>query len=476
MVLSSRDGFPYPELQEHIERLDQTHVLKWWHDLSEDSRSRLLHQLKGIDWSFLEDMMALSSGGEPKATDSDTIEPVKAIVIPETSEEKRRVQEARERGEAFISHGKVAAFLVAGGQGTRLGFDGPKGAFPIGPVTGKSLFALHAEKIRAESNYYGVNIPWYIMTSETNDRNTRQFFAENGYFGFAKDDIFFFSQRMLPALDRHGKIILDAKDHIFMSPNGHGGSLLALKESGALDHMKQRGIELISYFQVDNVLIKIIDPVFIGYHRQRSAEMSSKMVAKRDPDERVGVFGRIDGKLKVIEYSELPDNLKNRRTAEGELVFGGGSIAIHLINVDFVNSIAGEEFKLPFYRAIKKIPYIDSHGRAVQPEQPNGFKFESFVFDALTLTSRSVIMEVIREDEFSPVKNSSGADSPETARKALSTVAAGWLEAAGYSVKRDEHGQSVPNLEISPLYARNQESLLARSEGIEVRDGLYLGP
>ena len=464
-------------LVEKVVQEGQGHVFRFWEGLSDESRERLLAQLRNIDFEILNQLQNKMLGSTDKKKVRDVLEPVEVIPIPETAVQRSEAEKAKMIGEEFIRSGKVAAFLVAGGQGTRLGFDGPKGAFPVGPVTGKSLFQMHAEKILAAGQTYGVNIPWLIMTSETNDGATQQFFRETDFFGFKEEDIFFFTQRMIPALDEKGELILDGQDHIFMNPNGHGGSLLALDESGTLDVMKHRGVEILSYFQVDNALIKIIDPIFIGYHVQGGAEMSSKMVKKRDQWEKVGVFGKLDGKLKVIEYSDLSEEDMAAQNPDGSLKYGAGSIAIHLINSDFVKKEVRDGFKLPYHIAHKKIPYLDEKGELISPERPNSYKFETFIFDALSDTTHSVVMGIVREEEFSPLKNSSGSASAETVRRDLCNHFGRWLESAETEVPRDENGDVDELIEISPLYAMDRDMFVKKiPRGFRFHGALYLGP
>lgn len=464
-------------LVEEVVREGQEHVFRWWDDLSGSQQDSLLNQLRDIDFTLLKELRKRCVESSHQNAIREVLEPVEVVPIPWSMEQRRAAEAAEEVGEEWIRCGKVAVFLVAGGQGTRLGFDGPKGMFPIGPVTGKSLFQLHAEKILAASRDYGVAIPWYLMTSETTDEETKKFFQRHRFFGLDEEDVFFLKQRMIPALDEKGRLILDRKDHIFTSPNGHGGSLLALMESGAFGDMKRRGVEVLSYFQVDNVLINLMDPVFIGYHVRAGAEMSSKMVRKRDPGEKVGIFGRAGGILKVIEYSDMSKADMEARNPDGSLKYDAGSIAIHLMNADFVDDEVRGGFKLPYHVAHKKIPYLDENGERIFPERPNGYKFETFIFDALGHTIRSVIMEIVREEEFSPVKNREGEDSPETARRDLTNLFSGWLESAGVSVPRKEDGNVDGLIEISPLFARNKESFLKNApKNLSLKGSLYIGP
>jgi len=465
------------KIVERVYREGQGHIFRWWKELSEESRNRLLDQLRSIDFDLLNRLKKKCDEFKREEKRACEMEPVDVIRVPETEEERRREHEARTIGEKKICEGGVCAFLVAGGQATRLGFSGPKGCFPIGPVTGKSLFQIYAEKIMAASKRYNIQIPWYIMTSETNDRETREFFIKNNFFGFDREDIFFVKQRMIAAIDENGKLILDKKDHIFVSPNGHGGSLLALYENGALEDIKKRGIEIISYFQVDNVLINIIDPVFIGYHLMEKSEMSSKMVRKKSPYEKVGVFGRVNGRVRVIEYSEIGEKDMNARNRDGSLKYSAGSIAIHLLNVDFVERQVNSGLNLPYHVAYKKIPYLDESGNLIVPERPNGYKFEMFIFDILSDAKNPVIMEIERDREFGPVKNKEGENSPETARRKMCNLFGSWLEEAGVDVSRDEDGNVVGEIEISPLYASSSDELRMKlPRDFIFKTPLYLGP
>ena len=335
----------------------------------------------------------------------------------------------------------MAAFLVAGGQGTRLGFDGPKGAYEIGPVTRRTLFQLHAEKIAALSRRAGKTVPWYIMTSESNHNATVAYFREHAFHGLREDSVRFFRQDMLPAVDRAGKFLLETKSRVFTSPNGHGGSLKALRDSGALADMKERGIDVIFYFQVDNPLVEICDPVFLGRHLEARADMSSKVVRKSSWKEKVGVMGLLGGKLAVIEYSDLPEAAARAVLPDGSLEYWAGSIAIHVLSADFVDRLTRGGFHLPYHRAEKAIPHVDASGREVKPSEKNGIKFETFVFNALAEARNSVTMEVLREEEFSPVKNAEGEDSPATSRRDLTALYLRWLEENGASIERDQGGR-----------------------------------
>ncbi len=363
-------------------------------------------------------------------------------------------------GQVLIREGKVAAFTVAGGQGTRLGWNGPKGSYPATVVTGKPLFRCFAEQILASQRKYGVAIPWYIMTSPVNDADTRAFFQDNNYFGLSHNDVYMFPQGMMPAMDAEtGKILLAEKHLPAMAPDGHGGSIKALRSSGAIEDMIARGIEHISYFQVDNPLVNAVDPLFIGLHAEApdsSGEMSSKMVAKAYPEEKVGVFCRADSKTVVIEYSDLPEELANERSDSGGLSYVAGSIAIHIMSVGFVERLTADEhhFAIPYHRAVKKAPYIDIEtGGLIEPMAPNGVKLETFVFDALALAESSIVYETDRVQEFAPIKNAEGVDSVITSHQLQTERAARWLEANGVRIPRDADGKVEAKIEISPLTA-----------------------
>jgi UDP-N-acetylglucosamine/UDP-N-acetylgalactosamine diphosphorylase len=317
------------------------------------------------------------------------------------------------------------------------------------------------------------------MTSPLNNAATKEIFEKNDYFGLGRENIFIFQQGTLPNFDFDGKILMADKDTIATSPDGHGGSLKALYKSGAIADMRKRGVETISYFQVDNPLVRLIDPLFIGLHAMDDAGMSSKALIKADPLEKVGNFCLVDGKVTVIEYSDLPDEAAYRKNEDGSLAFELGSIAIHLISVSFVEKLnEGGGFALPIHRAVKKIPHIDENGKPVQPEKPNGVKLETFVFDALPLADCSIILETLREEEFAPVKNATGTDSPDVTRRMMIERAAAWLEAARVKVPRTPDGTPDCVLEIAPRFALTPEDLKAKLDRIppiQPGDEVYLG-
>lgn len=462
------------EIRNRAEQAGQGHLFAWWSELERAEQASLLEQVDAIEFPLLESLVQELVLQPPKE-EAVTLEPAPIIPIPETEAETKAMDMAREHGEARLREGKVAALVVAGGQGTRLGFDGPKGAFPIGPVSSKTLFAFFAEKLLAAERRYGPAIPWYIMTSPANDRDTRAFFEKNKFLGLSPDQVHFFVQGTMPAVDPQGKILLASKHEIARSPDGHGGTLRALESRGALERMEAQGIQEISYFQVDNVLVRVPDPVFLGYHAQARAEMSSKVVRKAHPEEKVGVIGMRGGNLGVIEYSDLGQEDMTARGPDGELKYWAGNIAIHMIRVSFLRRLQREGIRLPFHRAIKKVPFVDTEGTRIEPDSPNGIKFESFIFDALQHAVRAVSQEVNRKEEFSPVKNATGVSSPETAQSALMELHASWLEAAGVKVPRDAQGSLATKLEISPLYALDREEAIRKiPRDLTITDELLL--
>lgn len=440
--------------RDRAEAAGQGHLFRFWDELSADQRAVLLDQIEAVDFALMRELAALFESA-PEA--SAAFEPPDLFPRLRDASLELRAADARRAGAEALASGKVGYLLVAGGQASRLGYDGPKGCFPVGPVSGRSLFEMHARRLRAASQRYGRGGPWYVMTSPANDADTREFFAEHDHFGLDPGTVHFFSQAMLPALDTEGRIMMSAKHELFLAPNGHGGVLAAFADSGLLADARESGIEQISYFQVDNPLVRPADDLFLGLHVRARAGMSSKVVAKRDEHEKVGVLGLTDGKLGCIEYSDLPDDLRSARDERGELIFGAGNIAVHALSIEFLNEVCGDGLKLPWHLARKSMTVLGHDGSQVTRE---GGKFETFVFDALGLASNSVTLEVARAEEFSPVKNSAGSDSPESARRDLCRLWSGWAAAAGLSIPSSSSDEP-PLVEIDPLVAETLPEFLA---------------
>ena len=434
----------------------QEHLAVALGTLEEAAAARLRRQIAGLDLGLVDRLRALVVA-PPADAAPPALAPPELFPLRRGPGEQRAAEEATRHGEKLLAAGKAGFVLVAGGQASRLGYDGPKGAFPVGPLSGRTLFACHARRLLALARRHGVATPWYVMTSAANHAATRSFFESHAWFGLDEKDVFFFEQEMLPALDEEGRMLRAAPDALFMAPNGHGGCLSGLRASGALADMRARGLEQLSYFQVDNPLARPADPLFLGLHAARGADMSSKVVEKRDADEKVGVIGFVDGRLGCIEYSDLPAELREAREPSGALAFRAGNIAIHVLSVDFLERVTEGALVLPWHVARKKMRVWGPGGE----EERVGFKFETFVFDALAHAERSVTLEVARELEFSPVKNASGEDSPDTARRALCRLHAAWVRAAGLPLPAPDEGGVHP-VEIDPLLAESEEEFAAR--------------
>jgi UDP-N-acetylglucosamine/UDP-N-acetylgalactosamine diphosphorylase len=457
----------HKSLHKHLEQHGQQHVLAWWEHLSEGQRRELDEQVRALDLPALRKLFE-QRGHTYAVPPPERIAPVP--VVPHDSPDNA---DARRRGEDTLRAGEVAVLLVAGGQGSRLGFEHPKGMFPVGPVSGKSLFQMHAETVLATQRRYGRPVPFLVMTSPATDAETRDFFSGQDYFGLPREEVHFFRQGTMPALDlATGKLLLEERHRLFLSPDGHGGTLTALADSGLLDRLAARGVRHVYYFQVDNPLVKIAEPTFLGHHLMRRSEASSKIVAKRSPQEKVGVFAQVDGRCTLIEYSDLPADLGKQTDEGGRLRLWAGNPAIHLFDMAFLERVTRGADRIPFHVAKKKVPHIDHRGEPVQPEHENALKFERFIFDVLPLAERWVLVETPRREEFAPLKNATEADSPETVRQALCDLAADWLERAGVAVPRDAEGHATQLLEVSPLLALDAEEFRAKFKG----GGKILGP
>lgn len=468
-------------LIDKFQQAGQGQVFAFFGQLSPDAQKSLLAEAAEID---LQEIARLSrtllAPGATSGVDLAGLAPAPYERRPEHGGDAAAWAKAKAAGEAALRAGRVAAFTVAGGQGTRLGYDGPKGTFRVTPVRQKPLFQVFAEKILAAGRRYGRPLHWFIMTSHANHAATEAFFAENAWFGLDRSRVHFFRQGRMPAVDFAGKILLETPGSIALSPDGHGGSLRALERSGALDLMQREGVDTLSYFQIDNPLVRCIDPAFIGWHVLGRSGMSSKMVPKAYPEEKVGVFCVQGGKTVVVEYSDLPMALQREVNASGRLRFLAGSIAIHVLDREFVRKMAagGDGVTMPFHRADKKIPTVDAAGAPVKPAKPNGVKFEMFVFDALPFAPNPVVIETLRADDFSPVKNAEGLDSPKTCRDDQLRQFTRWLKANGAAVSADATGLPTVAFEVSPLFGYDEDSFAdawrTRSPAPVVSEGLYL--
>jgi UDP-N-acetylglucosamine/UDP-N-acetylgalactosamine diphosphorylase len=411
---------PDDAVRERFAAAGQGHVFRFLDRLDRTGRMRLFRSARSVDL----DAVCRLAAGQGLAEPSGKPEPLGPEVRRRTALEADRALKARaeEAGRDLLARGKVACLTVAGGQGTRLGFAGPKGCFPIGPGE-RTLFDVHAAAVAAASRACGRPIPWVLLVSPSTEEETRAFIRRRGLPGVDPSSVRIVCQGTLPALDDDGRLILEDVDRVALAPDGHGGCLKALRLSGTLAWLVNLGIEELSYFQVDNPLAPPADPLFLGLHRTAKAQMSVKVFPKADPAEKVGVVVRLEGKTGVIEYSELGPELAAERDSGGGLAYWAANMAAHALALPFAAAVAFRG--LPVHRVRKKVPFVDASGKRIEPAAPNAWKHETFVFDALVHASSVAVVEVDRAAEFAPVKNASGVDSPETAR-ALLKAAGRW--------------------------------------------------
>ncbi len=452
-----------PELLHRLTQHHQAHLVRGWDALTAAQRSELVSQLSGIDFTELEALYQRKDEPHSVLPPREKIAPIPVANAAASPVERAIGEEALRRGEA-------AALLVAGGQGSRLGFEKPKGMFPIGPVSNATLFQIHAEKVLALSRRFGKPIPLVVMTSPATHADTEAFFREHRFFGLAESDVSFFQQGTMPALDlATGKLLLEAPGKLFLSPNGHGGTITALAETGLLPDIKARGVQHVFYFQVDNPLVKICDPGFLGRHIAANSEASSKVVFKEQAEEKVGVLAVVAGKCGIIEYSDLPAAMAAEREPDGTLRFRAGSPAIHIFSVPFLERVTARDSGLSFHVAKKKVDYFDpASGRTVIADTENALKFEKFVFDALPMAERWLAVATPRAEEFAPLKNATGSDTPDDVKRAIVALHAGWLKQTGI----DANGHAV---EVSPLFALDAEELKGKIQaGLKVTQPMSL--
>jgi len=445
-----------------LEEHGQPHILDHVRRLSTEKRENFCRRVAGLNLPLAFQLYQEFSRPKDSRADTSGIEPASIIPISKTPAEVQDRKKAIHLGESLIRGNQVAVLIVAGGQGSRLGFPGPKGFLPISPVMKKPLFQLFAESVQALSARYRATIPLLVMTSQENREEIEAFFASRRFFGLPENQVHFFCQGMLPTLTPGGKLILGDEANLLSNPDGHGGSLKALYESGLTERLKGQGISEIFYCQVDNPLAKIADPAFIGYHRQEGADISTKVVRRRNLEEKVGIYGVVNRKPAIIEYSDFSPEDYRSRDEQGNLRHWAGNIAIHMISLSFVDRLNRQGFALPYHRAVKEVEGLGPGGRK---EKIAGLKFESFVFDSIPIAQKACCMEVVREEEFSPVKNQTGIDSPDTARQAMNSLFRRWVTEAG--------GEVAPNaqVEISPLFALDKEELIEKLRGKKVMVG-----
>ncbi len=401
------------EVKAILKKYGQEHLLNHYDKLDDAHKKKLLEQINEIDFELVNSLYE-STKKEIK-NDKDEITPIDYLDKFKLGDKYRYYEDI---GKKAIKEGKLAAVTMAGGQGTRLGHDGPKGTYDIGLDSHKSLFELLCDGLKEEGKKYGVTIPWFIMTSKENNEATEKFFKEHKYFGYEKDkNLFFFVQRELPMMDTEGKILIGEDGLIKLAADGHGGIYESLVKTGMTKKMREMGVEWVFIGGVDNCLVKMVDPVLMGIAIDKKVTVACKSVVKANPHERVGVFCRRNGKPNVIEYTEITDDMAEARDKDGELLYGESHILCNLFSVDAIERMGAEP--LPYHVAYKKATYIDKDGNLVKPDSPNAYKFEAFLFDAFSEVDDMAILRVKREEEFAPVKNadSAGVDCPSTARE-----------------------------------------------------------
>ncbi len=406
----------YNEALDKLKAYKQEHILKYYDDLSQEEKSSLLKQIEETDFSVLKQINANTNIHE-----NAEITPIKAMTLEESFQGKDSFEKI---GLNAIKAGKVAAVLLAGGMGTRLGFDAPKGMYDIGETKSVYIFERIICNLMDVTKKAACPIPLFIMTSDKNHQATTSFFEEHNYFSYDKDYIYFFKQEMAPASDYQGKIYMESKYHIASSPNGNGGWFASMLKAGYADVFKEKGIEWLNVFAVDNVLQRIADPLFIGATISKGMDCGAKVVAKANPDEKVGVMCKKDGKPSIVEYYEMTDKLRNTTDDSGKPAYNYGVILNYLFKVSALNKITSpsstdKDKTLPLHIVEKKIPHIDSEGQLIKPDKPNGYKFETLILDMIELMSSCLPFEVVRNKEFAPIKNKSGIDSVESAKELL---------------------------------------------------------
>lgn len=454
----------FEELKGQLAAHGQEHLIRFWPELSENERENLAGEIKKLDFAEINSLFqrAMDSTKVIMEKLDDDLKPIPQAhyeAVPSLTKEK--IEEYENIGLEEVSENKVGVLLLAGGQATRLGFGHPKGMYDVGLPSHKTLFQIQAERIlrvqqmATEKTGKEGKITWYIMTSEHTMAPTADFFRDHSYFGLNEENIVFFEQGRLPCFDFNGKIFLEDKHHLSSAPDGNGGLYRALKTQGILEDISRRRVQHLHAHSVDNILIKVADPVFIGYCKSKNADCAAKVVQKSSPSEPVGVVCRVNGHYKVVEYSELTEEAAERRNPDGRLTFCAGNICNHYFSSEFLSKICDYETKLKLHVAKKKIPYVDSEGICQKPSEPNGIKMEKFIFDVFEFAENFICLEVARDTEFSALKNADSAkkDCPSTAKEDLLRLHRKYIREAGGIIT------DGVDVEISPLLSYGGENL-----------------
>ena len=401
------------EVKAMLKKYGQEHLLNQYDRMDDIHKEKLLKQIESIDFELINNLYR--NVNKQYKYEEDKITPIEFLDKYKLNEKYKYYENI---GKKAIKEGKLAAVTMAGGQGTRLGHDGPKGTFDMGLDSHKSLFEILSDYLKEEGKKYGVVIPWFIMTSEENNKDTIAFFEKHKYFGYQKNkNIFFFIQGELPMLDTEGKILLNEDGMVKLAANGHGGTYEALVKNGMTEKMRQMGVEWVFIGGVDNCLVKMVDPVLMGIAIDKEVTVACKSVVKANPQEKVGVFCRKNGKPNVIEYTEITEEMAEAKDEDGELLYGESHILCNLFNIEAIERMGANP--LPYHVAFKKAKYLDKNGELVEPDSPNAYKFEAFLFDSFGSVDDMAVLRVKREEEFAPIKNSDdkGVDCPRTARQ-----------------------------------------------------------
>lgn len=397
------------QIRKQLEERGQTQLLRFYEELNEDEQKTLLEEISRIDFDMIDHPQGTDGGG--------VITPIGALTLDQIHDQEA---EFRNEGIRAIQNNEVAAVLLAGGQGTRLGLDGPKGTLNVGLTKELFIFQCLINNLMDVKKAADAWIPLLIMTSDKNDAATRAFFREHDYFGYNPDYVFFFIQEMAPSTDFNGKVYLEEKGHISLSPNGNGGWFISLKKAGLVDKIKEMGVKWLNIFAVDNVLQRIADPVFVGATIKSGKPIGAKVIRKAAPDEKVGVICNRDGRPSIVEYYELTDVMMEEKNEDGELAYNFGVILNYLFSLGELERIANDQ--MPLHIVDKKIPYVDENGNKIKPEQPNGHKYETLVLDMIQMMDGCLVFEVDRAKEFAPIKNMHGVDSLDSAREMMQKI------------------------------------------------------
>lgn len=398
------------KLIEKLKKYGQEHLLNGFDSLDDDGQRLLLSDIESVDFELMAKLY--ENVGKPTENNKRVkLTPVKAEVVSKLNPEVREKYE--KAGIETLAAGMAAAVTVAGGQGSRLGHDGPKGTYDIGLISHKSLFELQCDGLKKIGESCGRYVPWYIMTSRINHDDTVCFFEKNEYFGYPRDLVTFFSQNMIPAVNLDGKLLKSSPTELLRSPDGNGGLFAALGISGAVDRMKAQGVKWVFICGIDNCLVKMADPLFIGYTVLSGCPASAKSFIKRTPNEKAGILCLKNGKPGVIEYTEVPEEYAKLKNENGEFVYGDANVLNYVFNIEVLAKAGGEG--LPYHTACKKITYMNDYGELIVSQKPDAYKFEMFLFDIFDLIDDIAVLRIEREQEFAPVKNKEGEDSPALA-------------------------------------------------------------